>query len=134
MITHIDSETRSKIIKANYGRDFGWYVECEGRRFGILKDPQYVDMHWTSYHFEPLVDSAAELEFINSEKFWSQDLAFRSCFLESFSPPAIAAPKPPDAKGRVLLRGDYFLLTKDSLTPSLTKKIWDWLRGNNRNK
>src|SRR5689334_19706275 len=65
-----------RILESNYGRDFGWFVEVEGRAVAVLTDCQWADIFWDSYRVDVLDDGD---EFF-TDAFWDRcdRLAFRN--------------------------------------------------------
>jgi hypothetical protein len=63
---------RLRLFEGDYGRDFGWFVEKDGRRIAALTDPRFEDMFWYSYAVSPLGDTAAERDQIFAREFWNQ--------------------------------------------------------------
>lgn len=43
------STEEEELEKTNWGRDFGWYIEYEGKMIGELVDAKFEDMFWFTY-------------------------------------------------------------------------------------
>jgi hypothetical protein len=103
-----DRELRLRVVASNYGRDFGWYVECDGQQVATLTDPQWADMFWTSYAYAPVAGATAGRHDLDSLGFWLRDdLIFRSREFDLVVPGAFAALGGPQS-GRISMRGLYF--------------------------
>jgi hypothetical protein len=103
---------RLRILASDYGRDYGWYVETEGRRIAVLTDVQWEDMFWHSYRLEVLTTNLGEVENLYSDDFWRprQALLFRSREFREVAPFAFAGGRPGSMlreSGRILVRGLY---------------------------
>ncbi len=101
-----------RIVESNYGRDFGWYVERDGRRLAALTEPWWEDQFWFSYRVEPLTDDPATLEELRSDGFWQRfdRLVFRSREFGTAIPYAFPGGIPGQTvreSGRVSMRGLY---------------------------
>ena len=96
---------RTATIKANFGRDFGWFVEHNGAVLAELTDPRFEDMFWYSYNVQPLVPAVAPLLF--TAEFWNrQGLAFRNRTTGHVITGAFAGSRSPtEACPRVWMRG-----------------------------
>ena len=95
-------ERRLQVLESNYGRDWGWSVELQGRRIALLIDSRSEDMFWESYRIEPLTDDARQI-----------------------AGTALAAGEPFPESGRVLVRGLYLR----GEPPSLWERFLLWRRG-----
>ena len=88
----VDVETRLRIVESDYGREFGWYVERDGRRLAALTEPAYADMFWVRYCVEPVSQSADTLDALFEDAYWcSPKYVFRSrqfsdCVVEGMGP------------------------------------------------
>jgi hypothetical protein len=103
-----DRELRLRVVASNYGRNFGWYVECDGQRVATLADPQWDDMFWTSYAYAPVADATSGRCDLDSLEFWLRDdLIFRSREFDLVVPYILAAGAGPQS-GRISMRGLYF--------------------------
>lgn len=49
-----------------------WYVEYRGERIGLLTDPQFADMFWTSFRLVPLTKKPEVLASLYTDGFWNQ--------------------------------------------------------------
>lgn len=108
----MDPELREKRLRAyesNYGRDYGWYVEWDGKRLAKLVDPKWDDhgQFWHSYCLESLTEDEEEIKRLWSDDFWGQCPTIRSCEFDEVAVDAIAACNPVMRDGRIMLRGDY---------------------------
>jgi hypothetical protein len=62
---------RLRVIESNYGREYGRYVEHNGRQIAALTDPEWVDQFWFRYRVVPLTADPADLEFLRSDACWN---------------------------------------------------------------
>ena len=64
---------RLRIIESDYGRNYGWYVERNGRRIAALTDPVWdcESQFWFRYRVVPLSDDPADLAFLRSDACWN---------------------------------------------------------------
>jgi hypothetical protein len=102
---------RLRILESNYGRDFGWYVEAEGRRVAALTDCRWEDMFWDSYRLEPLTTDPA----LFSDDFWDRCdiLVFCNREFGGVAPnafPSLRAGSAARETGRVHMRGLYLVV------------------------
>src|SRR5262245_9053823 len=65
-----DFETRLRIVQSDYGRDFGWYVERDGQRLGVLSEPTFADMFWVRYRILPVRDDPEVEKLLFEEDYW----------------------------------------------------------------
>ncbi|QEL14444.1 hypothetical protein [Limnoglobus roseus] len=74
-----DVETRLRIVESNYGREYGWYVERDGRRLAALTEPISSDMFWVRYRVEPVSSSADVINALFEDDYWcSPKYVFRN--------------------------------------------------------
>lgn len=94
------------MLKAsNYGRNFGWWVERDGKVICSLDDPRYGDMFWTSYRVTP--ENGTPLELLRGLSLWHEEnIRYRNRQLNLYAPNAFASLGPDE--GRIWLRGDHF--------------------------
>jgi hypothetical protein len=60
------------IYCSDFGREYGWFVECQGKRVAELVDAVWdVDSQfWHDYRMVPLTKDPQELAELNSHDFW----------------------------------------------------------------
>lgn len=51
---------RLSVFEANCGRNFGWFVEKQGRKLAALTDPHFEDQFWYSYFVAPITKNPVE--------------------------------------------------------------------------
>jgi hypothetical protein len=74
-----DLETRLRIVESAYGREYGWYVERDGQRLGILTEPTSADMFWDRYRVEPVSQALEIVTALFEDAYWcSPKYMFRS--------------------------------------------------------
>lgn len=105
---------RLRILESNYGRNFGWYLEKEGKRIAVLTDCQWEEMFWDSYRLEPLTNKPEEPGMFYSDEFWDGYFSGGLCFrnrefdeVASDAFPAIKAGTSLKKTGRILMRALY---------------------------
>ena len=120
---------RLRLFEADYGREFGWFVERDGRRLAALVDPRFEEMFWYSYAVEPLATDAGERAAIFREEFWRQPgLVYRNRVTGEVAPNAFAGGAPTTMQNpRVLVRALHA-----SLRPTILERALLWLRGRRR--
>ena len=101
-----------RLLETDYGRECGWFVECDGRKLARLVDPKMEEMYWYSYRMEPLSDDPADLTRLYSNEFWfSEQLMYRNCEFNVVADFAFAgggnAEKQLRESGRILMRALY---------------------------
>ncbi|HAS40098.1 MAG TPA: hypothetical protein DCS93_06440 [Microscillaceae bacterium] len=57
-----------ELQKSNWGREYGWYIEFEGKIIGELVDCEFRDMFWDRYKIIPKNDQWGSYLF--DEKHW----------------------------------------------------------------
>jgi hypothetical protein len=78
-VTSNERYARLALFEANYGREFGWFVEKDGVVLAALTDPRFEDMFWYSYDVEPVAQRPAQGEAVFTAEFWNQPgLVFRN--------------------------------------------------------
>ena len=114
---------RLRLFEADYGRDFGWFVEKDGRRIAALTDPRFEDMFWYSYAVEPLGD--AERKQIFAPHFWDQpDLIYRYRVTDEVVPNAFpAGAAPTEQNPRVWMRALH-----TAQRPTIVERVLMWIR------
>jgi len=76
-----------ELKKSNWGRDFGWFIELDGKNVGELANNKFEDMFWVSYkviayhgYEEVILDSEnwlkCRFKFVNKHYLQSADGAF----------------------------------------------------------
>lgn len=104
-----DRGLRLQVVRSNWGRDLGWFVELQGQRVALLTDPQWADMFWVSYLITPLTDDPGVRALLEKPEFWwSEDVRFRSRGIDFVAPFAFGAGAGPSS-GRIAMRGLYFV-------------------------
>lgn len=60
------------IYRSDFGREYGWFVEWQGKRVAELIDPvwDWQSQFWHDYVLVPLTDEPAELAELYSPEFW----------------------------------------------------------------
>ncbi|MGY3794890.1 hypothetical protein [Aquimarina sp. 433] len=61
-------KNKKELKKSNFGRDYGWYIEYEGKIVGELVDWKLTDMFWCSYKVVPINDELKNIVF--NENLW----------------------------------------------------------------
>jgi hypothetical protein len=123
-MTPSERELRLKVFEADYGREFGWYVEREGRRLAVLTDARLEDMFWYSYAIEPLAEQEAQRDAVFTESFWAQPgLVFRNRATGEVARRAFAAAAPSRRTRRVSMRA-----LVSALRPSPLERLELWRR------
>ncbi|MEM7143585.1 MAG: hypothetical protein AAF591_00530 [Verrucomicrobiota bacterium] len=64
------TQQKYRIWETDYGQDCGWIIERRGEEIGILTDPRYEEMFWTSYRMEITTDDGELAERMKTKKFW----------------------------------------------------------------
>ncbi|MEY4198774.1 MAG: hypothetical protein RLZZ265_514 [Verrucomicrobiota bacterium] len=122
----MDKATQKRIIKSNYGRDFGWYVELDGKRIAELTKPEWDHnlQFWYAYTLTPLTKDESIRAKLHTKQFWEwTELVFRSREFGLVAPDAIGVLLP---DGRVSAR---WLDLYSQLPPkTLWDKLLDWFR------
>ena len=100
---------KRELRKSNYGREYGWYLECEGKDVGELVNPEWVEMFWTSYEIISYDDS-----IVYNKDLWTNCVfRYRNKKLNEYADYAFAAiyiDTPGIKKGdKVLMRGLYLV-------------------------
>jgi hypothetical protein len=115
---------RLRTFEADYGRDFGWFVETGGATVVALVDPQRVELFWYSYRVEP-VEGTALPEAVFAASFWHEGgLVFRNRSTGEVARNAFAGGETPTReRPRLLMRG-----LSTSLQPTLIERMILWYR------
>jgi hypothetical protein len=127
---------RLDMMKSQWGRDRGWYVEVDGERLAALVDPAWVEMFWASYHVEILTPDLAKRDMMYTQEFWGRDdLVFRDRQFGEIAPLAWAscvAAKTLKEEGRVAMRTLYLPVTCEPWHWAAIKlrRVWRKLRRN----
>lgn len=114
---------RDMLLRANYGRDAGWYVEREGRRVAELDCTRREEMFWDSYRIVPICEDINEQRQMLVDKlYWlNADVEFRSRAADEVAECAFIASDVFTEDGRLLVRALYF--------PLLAPTWWEeWTR------
>jgi hypothetical protein len=71
---------KHRLIKTDYGRSCGWYIEKDGEVISELNDCQYEDMFWQSYRLDIVTNSPDLRDKIMTNEFWQnfEELVFRN--------------------------------------------------------
>ena len=98
------------LLRSNFGRNDGWYVELDGAVVGELEDPVWVDMFWHSYSLRCV---AAEHRLaLQEDELWNRcAFVFRNRRTKEIPPWAFAGGSPKVRDGRVTMRGLYLAPT-----------------------
>lgn len=125
-MTAADRHRRRQLLDANYGRDFGWFVEKDGRRLAALTDARFEDMFWDSYAVEPLAGTESERETVFTAAFWLQpELVFRNRVTSDVAHNAFqGGPAPTRERPRVWMRSLYISLDESALARFLARRRW----------
>jgi hypothetical protein len=120
-----EQERRLRTVEANFGRDFGWFVEDEGRRIAVLTDPRFEDMFWFSYAVTAIADDAQTVGAIRTPEFWrTAELVFRNRGTGEIAINAYpGAQALTENRDRVWMRGLYV-----SIQPTAVERLRLWLR------
>jgi hypothetical protein len=111
MTSNIRSKLRRahQLICSNYGREYGWYAEYQGRVIGELTDPRWEDMFWHSYAAAP-ADREAEPVFFDDDLWNRCQFRFRNKVLNEYAENAFCGGTAPFiCNGRILMRCLYLL-------------------------
>jgi hypothetical protein len=99
-----------QLLKSNYGRDFGWYVELDGTVVGELTDPQWAEMFWDSYAIKSVSPESDSVLFDRSN--WLHvRFRFRNRVLSGSAPGAFSGGSR-IVEGRITMRGLYIRPTR----------------------
>lgn len=120
----------SYLVRSDFGRVDGWYIELDGRVIGDLADPFWADQFWHSYTVT--TKSQDDDALIRDDRLWSEGrFTFRSRRTGETVVHAFCGGAPPFVReGRVLMRRLYLLpnsrvenlwLTLFQLLPAKTK-------------
>lgn len=99
-----------QLAKSNYGRDYGWYIEFEGKRIGELINPKSEDMFWESYQIISTDKNYIDLLF-DREKWLNVEFKFRNKEIEEYATHAFPGGIQNDLKenDRVMMRAYTYL-------------------------
>jgi hypothetical protein len=101
----------ANIVKANYGRDAGWYVERRGQRIAMVIDCRFVEMFWDSYLLVALTDDIDLRQRLRMDAFWNhvenEGVVFRNRECGELAKFAIPARNPLREFNRIVMRGLY---------------------------
>jgi len=107
----MDASLRQQLLReSNFGREFGWSVEWNGRAVARLDDPVW-DSHaqfWFHYRLTPTTQDPAEHDLLFDPGFWEAhfvELTFRNLRLGEVADGAFPAVPVFDEHGRVRMRG-----------------------------
>ncbi|OWK37644.1 hypothetical protein [Fimbriiglobus ruber] len=113
----MDAKTRRQLLReSDFGRQFGWAVEWNGRVIARLEDPVWDSdsQFWHSYELVPATDEPAERASLFDPEFWEthlEELTYRNLRLGEVATFAFPGIRIFDKQGRVRMRGLY--LTED---------------------
>lgn len=115
---------RLRTFEADYGRDFGWFVEKDGATLVVLVEPRHEDMFWCSYRVDP-VEGHELPDVVFSSAVWHEGaLVFRNRVTGEVARYAFAGGTTPTREHpRVLMRGLHSVLR-----PTLLERIMLWHR------
>jgi hypothetical protein len=120
---------RLGLFEADYGRDFGWFVEKDGRLVAALVAPRFEDMFWYSYVVEPVGETGVDREAIFTAAFWAQPgLVYRNRVtgeVATHAFPGGASPTPDNP--RIMMRALH-----TSQRPTLLERALLWFRRRRR--
>lgn len=118
-------EQRLRIFEADFGREFGWYVEIDGRRTAELTDPRFEDMFWFNYAVTSLAEDEPTRAAIFTAAFWQRtDLVYRNRVTGEMVPNAFQGGAAQSReRPRVSMRALY-----SSLTPTGVEEMLLWFR------
>jgi hypothetical protein len=123
---------RLRIWESNYGRSLGWDLELDGRVVGLLDEPRWRDMFWTSYRLSSTGDDPAVSTGLVSADFWKGNgyagLVFRSRALGLVAEQPFPAVDAFVGPGRVSMRALYVGCRPPALWDRLVLKIRAVLR------
>ena len=99
--------TQRRWLKAY--RDPGWFVERDGKRVGLLTNPEMHDMFWLWWKVEPFTDAPPEPADLLNPEFWAYERLPSTQFLSrAFGTNAHAFwSGTVQTDGRILMRGLY---------------------------
>jgi hypothetical protein len=107
----MDAKTRRRLLReSNFGRDFGWWVEWNGRAVARLDDPVWDSnsQFWFHYRLTLTTTDPAERAALLDKKFWDahiSEITFRSIRLGEVAVGAFTSERVFDENGRVWTRG-----------------------------
>jgi hypothetical protein len=114
---------RIRLFEANYGREFGWFVETNGRRVAALSDVRWEDMFWHSYAVHPLGEDPAESDEIFRAGFWAQ-VSYRNRVTGDVVVDVLPGGATPTRDNpRIAMRALYV-----RLSPTIIERALLWLR------
>jgi hypothetical protein len=103
--------TKLEIWDSNYGRDFGWIVERDGREIAILSEPRNEEMFWDSYTITITTNDPNLKARMATPLFWEnaemEKIVIRSKAFGLVAPHAFPAMSPLLGTNRLLMRGVY---------------------------
>ena len=103
------SENRTRLwelVKSNYGRNFGWWVEYEGERIAELVNYQFSDMFWDLYDIVPIKEGYKKI--LQDKDFWEEGkFVFRNKKFNETVPHAFCGGNPEVSEGYIIMRGLY---------------------------
>jgi hypothetical protein len=110
MGTMTRAERQRLLHASDFGRQFGWAVEWDGRPVAQLVDPVWDCDSQFWHHYRLVVTTADPVEqaALRDPKFWDTHLAalmFRNLRLNEIAPHAFSATGVFDESGRVRMRG-----------------------------
>src|SRR5436190_22114726 len=62
---------RIRFFEGQWGHNFGWYVEHNGRRVAEIVSPVQSDQFWRKFDVVPLVTDRHYLDVLQSDHFWA---------------------------------------------------------------
>lgn len=115
-----------RLACSNYGRDYGWYAEYQGRVVGELTDARWEDMFWDSYAVTP-ASREAEPVFIDDDLWERCQFRFRNKEMNEYAENAFCAGTAPFIRnGRIFMRGLFLL--PNSFLEAAAMRIVVWSR------
>jgi hypothetical protein len=115
----MDAATRRRLLRdSDFGREFGWSVELNGRPVARLEDPVWDSQNqfWHHYRLVLITEDPAERAALLDPRFWNAhhtELVFRNLRLGEVAAGAFPAIRVFDDQGRVSMRGLYLSETRD---------------------
>lgn len=97
-----------QLAQSNYGRNFGWYVEFEGKVIGELVDPRSEEMFWDSYRV--ICTDASSEAALRDNSHWNEcRFRYRNKVLGEYANGFCGGSQPFIRDQRILMRGLYLL-------------------------
>ena len=100
-------KAKKKLKKSNWGRDYGWFIEFEGKKIGELVDAEFEDMFW--YKYKIISYDGFEKILLNSKNWKESKFQFRNKHYNQYAKNAFSSPMLRKEKDKyvISMRGLY---------------------------